>query len=336
MFRNLLFAVPALLLYLAASPARADSHFTYQGRLQDSGLPAHGLYDLEFRLFKSETEPDEVRDPVRLEDVPVEDGVFSVILDFGTGAFDGDPRWIGIGVRPGDSIDDHDLLEPRQPVTGAPYALFALNGNPGPQGPAGPQGAQGPAGPAGPQGATGPAGPDGAAGPQGATGPAGPTGPQGAQGPAGPAGATGPQGPQGPSGVVSTHMLAGGSIPAIVGNSSAWVFAGPTTDITVQAGQRITGSVTAVLGTTLVSGAPVTDAVVGFGLCYQANASGTIFNFAAGNFMSAWISRRAPYTATATFAFPAGMFRVGYCVQNGSSINLAGNGYLNGWLTVTQ
>jgi hypothetical protein len=130
-------------------------------------------------------------------------------------------------------------------------------------------------------------------------------------------------------------MIAG-SIASISANSLAWVFAGPTRDLTVQSGQRITGSVTAVLGTTVLSSAPVTDQAIGFGLCYQANASGTIFNFAGSDFTTAYVSMRLPYTANATLGFPAGMFRVGYCVRNLSTINLAGNSYLNGWFTVTQ
>ena len=42
-----------------------------------------------------------------------------------TGAFDGQARWLSIGVRPGDETGAYTLLALRQPLTAAPYAGYA-------------------------------------------------------------------------------------------------------------------------------------------------------------------------------------------------------------------
>jgi len=49
----------------------------------------------------------------------VANGLFTAPLDFGAGAFDGDARWLQIGV-------EGNTLTPRQKLTATPYALFAL------------------------------------------------------------------------------------------------------------------------------------------------------------------------------------------------------------------
>jgi hypothetical protein len=46
-----------------------------------------------------------------------------VKLDFGSGAFNGDARWLEIGVRPGASTGAYTTLDSRQELTPAPYAL---------------------------------------------------------------------------------------------------------------------------------------------------------------------------------------------------------------------
>ncbi|MFN8615881.1 MAG: hypothetical protein U0837_02180 [Dehalococcoidia bacterium] len=99
--------------------------FTYQGRLTDAGSPANGTYDLRFILYDAETAGSAVGSTVSKEDVSVSNGLFSVDLDFGAAAFNGDARWLEIAVRPGSSTGSHTVLSPRQPISPAPYALFA-------------------------------------------------------------------------------------------------------------------------------------------------------------------------------------------------------------------
>jgi len=177
------------------SAAQLASGFTYQGVLEASGQTLEGPHDLEFRLYDAATLGAQVGPTVSRPGLVLEHGLVLTTLDFGAAAFDGQARWLEIGVRPSGG-SDFTKLAPRQALLAAPYALYAPH-------PAGPMGPPGPDGPAGPRGATGPAGPSGPVGPVGPTGTAGPAGlpgPQGPQGPQGPAGATGAAGPPGPAG----------------------------------------------------------------------------------------------------------------------------------------
>lgn len=132
-----LLCIASLMHGTPLSAQAVTSTFTYQGRLQDAGQPANGLFDLKFQLFLTSSAPTTSFPDVLLEDVPVQNGVFSVALNFGANAFDGQQRWLAIGVRDGASVGVYDQLGSRQELTATPYALYALNGNPGPQGPAG-------------------------------------------------------------------------------------------------------------------------------------------------------------------------------------------------------
>ena len=67
-----------------------------------------------------------IGDPITTT-VSVADGLFTVGLDFGRYAFDGNGRWLDIQVDCGSGFTP---LTPRQSITPAPYALFAGNTNP--------------------------------------------------------------------------------------------------------------------------------------------------------------------------------------------------------------
>jgi len=58
----------------------------------------------------------------------VTDGVFTVALDFGAGAFDGDPRFLQVSVRSSGG-GGFTQLNPRQALTANPYAFFAPESN---------------------------------------------------------------------------------------------------------------------------------------------------------------------------------------------------------------
>jgi hypothetical protein len=265
----------------SATAAPVGTEFTYQGRLQDAAQPAMGLYDFEFRLHSQLGSPGgTVTAPVVLEDVPVENGVFSVVLDFGAAQFIGDARWLSIAVRDGDSVGAYETLSPRQKLTATPYALYALSGNPGPQGPAGPAGA---------------------------------------------------------TGVVSIHPFAG-SAPTPVpagGGGAPWTFIGPTVSVPVAAGQRVTGSAVAVLGTSPQN--PQVANPVSFSLCIQIGGAGAIDSFYSGNFTDAQVSIRQSYAAAASTVPGAGNHKIGYCVKNKSTnVALTANEYVNGWVMVSN
>ncbi|MEX0876917.1 MAG: hypothetical protein WD114_05615 [Phycisphaerales bacterium] len=99
--------------------------FVFQGQLSEGGAPADGIYDLEFLLYSDDIGGTQIGSTVTLEDRQVEDGNFSVELDFGNGAFNGTERWIEIRVREGASIGGFTDLSPRAKVGSAPQASYA-------------------------------------------------------------------------------------------------------------------------------------------------------------------------------------------------------------------
>jgi hypothetical protein len=103
----------------AGTSTALSTGFTYQGQLTDGCTPAEGSFDLQFELYDAETDGNLIG-TVAQEDVAVAEGLFTVTLDFGPGAFDGQARWLAIGVRPGDETSVYTPLMPRQPLTAAP------------------------------------------------------------------------------------------------------------------------------------------------------------------------------------------------------------------------
>ncbi len=114
----------AMLLPSAAGAEPLSTAFTYQGRLTDGGQPANGSHEFEFTLFDALTGGTNLGTVTR-EEVQVTEGIFSVELDFGAAAFDGNARWLEISVRNDSDGLPGAVLTPRQPVTAAPYALMA-------------------------------------------------------------------------------------------------------------------------------------------------------------------------------------------------------------------
>ena len=122
-------------LFSIAGSCRASAQgtaFTYQGSLQVNSQPANGTYDLTFGLFGAPTGGSPLAPPVTQSGLVVTGGLFVVTLDFGSPPFVGGAnRWLEITVN-------GTTLIPRQPLTPAPYAIFAANaGFAAPGGPAG-------------------------------------------------------------------------------------------------------------------------------------------------------------------------------------------------------
>lgn len=133
MFRRLcILALAAPLLAVSAlAQAPLGTTVTYQGRLDEAGAPASGSHDFSFRLFDADVGGTQAGATLCAENVNVVDGLFTVPLDFGS-AFNGDARWLEVRVRadstPGNcGSGAYTTLTPRQPLTAAPYALYALN-----------------------------------------------------------------------------------------------------------------------------------------------------------------------------------------------------------------
>ncbi len=110
----------------AQSPqAPIGTIFSYQGRLSDSDKPANGLYDFEFSLYDTLTNTVQVAGPVTLLNIPVNNGLFNLYLDFGD-VFHGSLLFLETRVRPGGSLGAFTTLVPRQPLTAVPYASYAM------------------------------------------------------------------------------------------------------------------------------------------------------------------------------------------------------------------
>ncbi len=124
-----------LLSTLAAGPGLAHdpaplaaplgSAFTYQGRLEQNGAPVNGNCDLVFKLWDALADGTQIGGTQTRTNVALAQGHFTVQLDFGVGAFTGDARWLAIEVRCPAGTGAYTPLTPRQPLSAAPYALYA-------------------------------------------------------------------------------------------------------------------------------------------------------------------------------------------------------------------
>jgi hypothetical protein len=122
----------------AVAAAPLGTAFTYQGQLQQSGVAAGGACDFEFNLWDSAGTGSPPSGGTKIgadefeNSVSVADGLFTVQLNdsgqFGAAPFNGEERWLQIGVScPASGSPTFTTLAPRQKLTAAPYASFALN-----------------------------------------------------------------------------------------------------------------------------------------------------------------------------------------------------------------
>lgn len=125
--RNRLFTILACLvaggLCTTAQAAPLGTGITYQGRLSDGGSPADGVHNFEFSLWNDEVAGDQVGATLVFDGlggnpppIDVVQGLFTIELDFGDGAFIGEALWLQIVVN-------GTPLTPRQRVAPAPMAL---------------------------------------------------------------------------------------------------------------------------------------------------------------------------------------------------------------------
>ena len=101
---TLLALLSTLTPQLSAAPL--GTAFTYQGRLNDTGAPAQGIYDLRFTIYDAPTDGSALGGVLTNTATPVANGLFTVALDFGPGVFTGDARWLQIEVRTNGSPED--------------------------------------------------------------------------------------------------------------------------------------------------------------------------------------------------------------------------------------
>ncbi|MCP4246696.1 MAG: hypothetical protein GY778_06575 [bacterium] len=130
--------IAPVLLAVTASPdvdgrALVGTGFTFQGKLEKSGLLVNGLTDFEFTLWDTGTGGNQVGPTLTFDGqggnpspVNVVNGMFTVVLDFGD-VFDGQARWLDVAARfPSGSAGAYGTLSPRQELTPTPHALHAV------------------------------------------------------------------------------------------------------------------------------------------------------------------------------------------------------------------
>ncbi len=117
---------------LAKKPVGAA--FTYSGKLVKDGEPVDDPCDFLCTLWDDPCAvagPNQVGDTLVFDELEVKKGKFRLRLDFGSdpNVFNGEMRWLEIGVRAGylDDPCEYTILEPRVELTAAPYAVNAGN-----------------------------------------------------------------------------------------------------------------------------------------------------------------------------------------------------------------
>lgn len=113
----------ALALALPFAAGAVGTEFTWQGELRESGLPANGSYDFEFRLYAVATGGSPIGPLRTLSAQSITTGIYTALLDF-SDQFTGEPRWLEISVRRAGQPTFTTLL-PRQALTATPYAQHA-------------------------------------------------------------------------------------------------------------------------------------------------------------------------------------------------------------------
>jgi len=136
------------------------------------------------------------------------------------------------------------------------------------------------------------------------------------------------------AGPITTVAFAGYITP-IAGSASAYVFAGPTAQVTTTASApRLTGAAAGVMA--LLAGGPINADV---GLCYQSTLPmSPIVNFMdlLGYLTVEIGTTRLTYACAGSVIPTVGTYTVGMCVRNPSGSPISNNDYVNGWVQVTN
>lgn len=113
-----------LLLPLSLEAQTTDyaTDFTYQGYLEDTGMPVNDTCDMQFTLYDALTLGNVIGKVQTITNIAVSDGIFTVMLDFEAEAFDGIDHYLEIAIDCKQS-GNYATLSPRQAITPAPYAL---------------------------------------------------------------------------------------------------------------------------------------------------------------------------------------------------------------------
>lgn len=115
--RVLSLLVLAALTSVASGQESVGTAFTYQGLLESGGSPFSGTANVDFKVYDA-LSGGSLLGTVSMPGLSITDGIVQVDLDFGSGVFTGDPRYLQIEV-------DGNILNPRQPILPTVYAMHA-------------------------------------------------------------------------------------------------------------------------------------------------------------------------------------------------------------------
>ncbi len=119
--RRTLSAIFFVLSIVTAIGAVVDTSWTYQGQLRRNSAVYNGTCNFQFDLWNTGAGGNQQGNTLSINNVNVANGLFTVVLDFGD-LFNGDALWLATSVQcTGDT--GFTPLQPRQPLTAAPYAL---------------------------------------------------------------------------------------------------------------------------------------------------------------------------------------------------------------------
>ena len=140
--RSLCLFALLLNLYSPRTSAYAQSTaITYQGQLNDANGPVNGTYDMVFNLYLVTSNASNSFMPLATNwvatttnlMVTVSSGLFTTLVDFGPGAWNGfnatNYFQMETGVRPTGATMDFAILSPRQTVTPSPGSQYAMQAN---------------------------------------------------------------------------------------------------------------------------------------------------------------------------------------------------------------
>ncbi len=116
-----------LLSLFSISVYSQTTAFNYQGRLTDGAAAANGTYEMQFSLYDSLSGGTQLGSSITNSSVTVTNGIFTVLLDFGTTAFPGADQWLEIAVRKPSDPPGFTTLTPRQQITSSPYSIRTLS-----------------------------------------------------------------------------------------------------------------------------------------------------------------------------------------------------------------
>ncbi|UCC31711.1 MAG: hypothetical protein JSU86_05405 [Phycisphaerales bacterium] len=95
--------------------------FTYQGQLKYNDSAVNDTCDFEFGLWDEPSDGSQVATTLTVDAIEVAEGLFTVALDFGEGAFQGDARWLAMAVCCPSPSCTPLPLDGRQKLTPAPH-----------------------------------------------------------------------------------------------------------------------------------------------------------------------------------------------------------------------